>query len=109
MKGGFVCCLLLLFLGFMFCATDASSIIAPKVELGLSYYGLWCRSTGNSGWIKNEGAFPQIHFQGKIGTISDREKVRYEASTARRLDLEHTDYDGTGANDRHDPKSPGRA
>lgn len=27
----------------------------------------------------------------------------------RRMDIESTDYPGTGANNHHDPKSPGRA
>ena len=32
-----------------------------------------------------------------------------ELMLERRMDLESTDYPGTGANNRHDPKSPGRA
>ncbi|KAK1420741.1 hypothetical protein QVD17_22581 [Tagetes erecta] len=95
MKGVFVCCLLILV--FMFSATtDASR---------------------NSGWImkKEEVAVvlpqpqPQIHIQDEIYTTSDEENTRYVESTPRRLDLEDMDYGGTGANDRHDPKSPGRA
>ncbi|KAI3801369.1 hypothetical protein L1987_29473 [Smallanthus sonchifolius] len=88
MKGGFVCCLLLLLiLGFLFSTTDASR---------------------NSGWMRNEVALPQMHFQVEIDTTSVKESMRYDDSR-RRMDLEYTDYGGTGANDRHDPKSPGRA
>ncbi|KAI3742311.1 hypothetical protein L1987_59991 [Smallanthus sonchifolius] len=88
MKGDFVCCLLLLILGFMFSTTDSSR---------------------NSGWMRNEVALPQIRFQVEIDTTSDKESMRYDDSTRRRMDLEYTDYGGTAANDRHDPKSPGRA
>ena len=32
----------------------------------------------------------------------------FDESTTRRMALENEDYGGTGANDKHDPKSPGR-
>ncbi|KAF5804328.1 hypothetical protein HanRHA438_Chr05g0205451 [Helianthus annuus] len=86
MKGGFVCCILLLILGFIFSSsTDASR---------------------DSQWMVS---LPEIHFQNKIDPTNDKENMGYVESTTRRLDLENMDYGGTGANDRHDPKSPGRA
>ncbi|MFS7934278.1 hypothetical protein Hanom_Chr05g00389661 [Helianthus anomalus] len=48
-------------------------------------------------------------FSNKIDPTNDKENMGYVESTTRRLDLENMDYGGTGANDRHDPKSPGRA
>ncbi|KAK9055472.1 hypothetical protein SSX86_026555 [Deinandra increscens subsp. villosa] len=63
----------------------------------------------NSGWMKNQPALPQIQFQEEIDSTSDNPHMKYDKTTTRRSNLEYMDYDGTGANDRHDPKSPGRA
>ena len=49
--------------------------------------------------------------QGKMETImgeklTDEEEEGVLMMIERRMDLETTDYQGTGANDDHDPKSP---
>ncbi|KAI3772572.1 hypothetical protein L6452_03761 [Arctium lappa] len=85
-KFGFLC-FLLLFLGFNFSATASRSFR----------------------WMKNEVAIQEIHFQDEMNPRSYEERLELDELTIRRMDLENTDYGGTGANDRHDPKSPGRA
>ncbi|CAL0321624.1 unnamed protein product [Lupinus luteus] len=49
--------------------------------------------------------------QGDLVLKNGREMidVEEELMVRERMDLENADYPGTGPNNRHDPKSPGRA
>ncbi|XP_019427357.1 PREDICTED: uncharacterized protein LOC109335653 [Lupinus angustifolius] len=44
----------------------------------------------------------------KFGNGGEMFDIKEELVVKDRMDLESGDYPGTGANNRHDPKSPGR-
>ncbi|OIW06462.1 hypothetical protein TanjilG_05233 [Lupinus angustifolius] len=62
--------------------------------------------------LNNEKSSVQTtQVQGDLVLKNRREMidVEEELKVKERMDLENADYPGTGANNRHDPKSPGRA
>ncbi|GJX74524.1 hypothetical protein Tco_0313119 [Tanacetum coccineum] len=65
-------------------------------------------SSRSFGRMRHEVALQELHFQEKLDNAAYEENREFDVST-RRMALEIEDYGGTGANDRHDPKSPGRA
>jgi len=48
-----------------------------------------------------------LWFQGVEKLGSGEEMFDLAEELERRIDLENNDYPGTGANNRHDPKTPG--
>ncbi|KAK2638357.1 hypothetical protein Ddye_026152 [Dipteronia dyeriana] len=66
------------------------------------------------GNLKSNNEIPssvqEILAQDAILEVSETEELfgMSESDIERRMDLENTDYPGTGANNHHDPKTPGR-
>ncbi|KAK1582929.1 hypothetical protein Q3G72_022694 [Acer saccharum] len=79
--------------------------------LGFSYL-LSSTATRN---LKSNNEIPssvqEILAQDAILEVSETEELfgMSENDFERRMDLENTDYPGTGANNHHDPKTPGRS
>ncbi|KAL5767786.1 hypothetical protein ACOSP7_014381 [Xanthoceras sorbifolium] len=88
--------LLLLFLGFSYLLLSSTAVSATRN----------LRSN-------NEVPSPvqELLAQDAILEVSDSEELfgmSENDDIERRMDLENTDYPGTGANNHHDPKTPGR-
>ncbi|KAE9590219.1 hypothetical protein Lal_00027828 [Lupinus albus] len=60
---------------------------------------------------KEKSSVQTTLLQGDLVLKNGREMfdVEEELNVKERMDLENADYPGTGANNRHDPKSPGRS
>ncbi|KAK1365867.1 Cyclin/Brf1-like TBP-binding protein [Heracleum sosnowskyi] len=57
--------------------------------------------------MKDVSALQDLHADEVMGEKGELIVVE-EFAVEGRMDLESTDYPGTGANNRHDPRSPGR-
>ncbi|KAJ4721347.1 putative Transmembrane protein [Melia azedarach] len=96
------------------------SLLFSEFDVSISFFKNYCcvNSVMLPGVLKSENENPsqvQVQVQDLLAQeateISDSEELLGvdQAYIEGRMDMESTDYPGTGANNHHDPKTPGRA
>ncbi|XAR69548.1 hypothetical protein NMG60_11001179 [Bertholletia excelsa] len=92
-RKAFLPLLLFLFLGFSFIISSAAVPTSRRLK-----------SLNDAPSVQDLLAQGEMDHMRKDGELAEAEELMIEG----RMDLQSNDYPGTGANNHHDPKSPGR-